>query len=452
MSKEMKKAISKLLVFCMRFSAAYTTVTANALENEGVKCSESQVEQTEGYKVKFITNGFHVEYNGKEVADGETVISTKAPAVWVETHGAFLDRNGNEVSDNDINNPEIGPVTWVDNREEIHGEGDGYIKFTTDLGNPVFLFDGKYDHMGYYGNGVFDVKGISGDITIELRQNPNDIENKDLPDYSDPDEEDNGVIDHTMGVNLDNPAKSTAPANSDGVYSVKFITNGAHIECDGKEIADGDTVKSVNAPSVWVESKGYFVDCKGNKISEDEINDPEKAPVSWVDNFEEIHGDGDGKLSFHLTEGNPMFNIIGEYDWMGYSGQGIFEIIGISEDLTVEVTAPYGMDENNDDTKGESSVNPAKTAAPADNVNSDADTKKPSLNLLGDINGDNKATAKDSMLIQRYAVNLSELDETQKFLGDVDGNGKVTNADAMSILRYTVNENVKYSIGEEKTK
>ena len=56
------------------------------------------------------------------------------------------------------------------------------------------------------------------------------------------------------------------------------------------------------------------------------------------------------------------------------------------------------------------------------------------------------------MLIQRYAVNLSELDETQKFLGDVDGNGKVTNADAMSILRYTVNENVKYSIGEEKTK
>ena len=110
------------------------------------------------------------------------------------------------------------------------------------------------------------------------------------------------------------------------------------------------------------------------------------------------------------------------------------------------------MDENNDDTKGESSVNPAKTAAPADNVNSDADTKKPSLNLLGDINGDNKATAKDSMLIQRYAVNLSELDETQKFLGDVDGNGKVTNADAMSILRYTVNENVKYSIGEEKTK
>ena len=68
--------------------------------------------------------------------------------------------------------------------------------------------------------------------------------------------------------------------------------------------------------------------------------------------------------------------------------------------------------------------------------------------MLGDVNGDGKVTAKDSLLIQRYTVNLVQFDEDQLKAGDVDGNGKVTNADALNILRYTVKIKGKYPIGE----
>ena len=69
--------------------------------------------------------------------------------------------------------------------------------------------------------------------------------------------------------------------------------------------------------------------------------------------------------------------------------------------------------------------------------------------ILGDVNGDKKVTAKDSMQIQRYTVNLTELSEERQKAADVDGNKKVTNADALNILRYTINVSVKYPIGKE---
>ena len=351
-----------------------------------------------------------MEYDGKEISDGETVISTKKPAVWIETDGYFVDRDGNRIDDNDLNDPEKAPVAWVDNAKEMHGDGDGYVRFTIDQGNPLFLFDGEYDHMGYYGSGEFEVKGISSDLTIEIRPNPNDVVTGELSDYSDEQEDSHGAFD-TQGV-TDKPAsKGNDDVKKEG-YRVTFVTHGAHIECDGKMINDGDTVYTYEAESSWIETDGYFVNRDGKRIEDNEINDPANIPVSWVDNAKELHGDGDGAVKFRLTEGNPMFKVNGEYDHMGYSGDGNFEIIGISEDITIEVTAPYGR--------------------------------------LGDVNGDDKASAKDSMLIQRYAVNISDLDDTQKALADVDNNDKVTNSDALNILRYTVKENVKYSIGEEK--
>ncbi len=69
--------------------------------------------------------------------------------------------------------------------------------------------------------------------------------------------------------------------------------------------------------------------------------------------------------------------------------------------------------------------------------------------ILGDVNGDNKVTAKDSMQIQRYAVKLISLDEDQLKLADVDGDNKVGNKDALNILRYTIHANVKYPIGTD---
>ncbi len=89
----------------------------------------------------------------------------------------------------------------------------------------------------------------------------------------------------------------------------------------------------------------------------------------------------------------------------------------------------------------------------SDEPKKDTNTEDPNpgdgwLGYLGDVNRDGKVTAKDSLLIQRFTVNLADLNDAQKKLADVDGNGKVTNADALYILRYTVKASVKYEIGE----
>ena len=68
--------------------------------------------------------------------------------------------------------------------------------------------------------------------------------------------------------------------------------------------------------------------------------------------------------------------------------------------------------------------------------------------LCGDVNSDGKITAKDSMLIQRRAVNLVKFSDDQLKTADVNGDGKVSASDALSILRYTVNLKGKYPIGE----
>ena len=67
--------------------------------------------------------------------------------------------------------------------------------------------------------------------------------------------------------------------------------------------------------------------------------------------------------------------------------------------------------------------------------------------MLGDVNGDGKVTAKDSMLIQRYAVNLVTLSDGQLKAADVNSDGKATNKDALEILRYTINLSKNNSIG-----
>ncbi len=80
-------------------------------------------------------------------------------------------------------------------------------------------------------------------------------------------------------------------------------------------------------------------------------------------------------------------------------------------------------------------------------TDSDTDTSK-TTPKLGDVDGDGKVTAKDSMAIQRYTVNLTKFDDNQLLAADTDGDHKVTSKDAMNILRYTVKLNTKYPIGE----
>ena len=62
---------------------------------------------------------------------------------------------------------------------------------------------------------------------------------------------------------------------------------------------------------------------------------------------------------------------------------------------------------------------------------------------LGDVNNDGKVTAKDSMVIQRYTINLVQLTDEQLKAADINGDGKATSKDALSILRFTVGYNVE---------
>ena len=58
---------------------------------------------------------------------------------------------------------------------------------------------------------------------------------------------------------------------------------------------------------------------------------------------------------------------------------------------------------------------------------------------MGDVNGDGKVTAKDSMTVQRYAIKLDQLSDEQLKAADVDKDGKTTSKDALYILRYSIN-------------
>ena len=68
--------------------------------------------------------------------------------------------------------------------------------------------------------------------------------------------------------------------------------------------------------------------------------------------------------------------------------------------------------------------------------------------MYGDINKDGKITASDSLLLQRYVIGLTKLDDVQLKLADVNGDGKNTNSDCLNILRYSINLNTNSQTGE----
>ncbi|MEE3450899.1 MAG: hypothetical protein VZR27_09455 [Acutalibacteraceae bacterium] len=72
-------------------------------------------------------------------------------------------------------------------------------------------------------------------------------------------------------------------------------------------------------------------------------------------------------------------------------------------------------------------------------TDSDATPDTPDEPDYGDVNMDGKVTARDSLLAQRYVINLIKLTDEQFRNADVDRDGKVTAKDALNILRSTIN-------------
>jgi len=59
--------------------------------------------------------------------------------------------------------------------------------------------------------------------------------------------------------------------------------------------------------------------------------------------------------------------------------------------------------------------------------------------VLGDIDGDGKVTARDSLMVQRYTINLTQFSDKQQKNADVDLNGKINTKDALYILQASIN-------------
>ena len=104
-------------------------------------------------------------------------------------------------------------------------------------------------------------------------------------------------------------------------------------------------------------------------------------------------------------------------------------------------------------TDSETETDTTDTESPDQPGTSDTDSKDTpdpvKDNILGDINGDGKVTAADSMRVQRAVINLLKLTDEQKLLADVNGDGKVTAKDALEILRYTIRMSKNDKIGQK---
>ena len=58
--------------------------------------------------------------------------------------------------------------------------------------------------------------------------------------------------------------------------------------------------------------------------------------------------------------------------------------------------------------------------------------------VKGDISGDGKIKSNDALLISRYLVNLTTLDQNKIKAADVSNDGKIKSNDALLISRFLV--------------
>ncbi len=68
--------------------------------------------------------------------------------------------------------------------------------------------------------------------------------------------------------------------------------------------------------------------------------------------------------------------------------------------------------------------------------------------MIGDVNGDKKVTASDSLMIQRYVVKLITFSDEQIAIADVNQDSKADSRDSLEILRYTIGMSKNKRIGQ----
>lgn len=124
---------------------------------------------------------------------------------------------------------------------------------------------------------------------------------------------------------------------------------------------------------------------------------------------------------------------------------------------------PADTDNKNSDTESSDTTDSAKDSdvTDSDKKTTDSDNKDtsdtpdlpgtpdiPEARMLGDVNNDGKISAKDSIMVQRYVIKLTALDDKQLKTADVSGDNKVTTKDALDILRFTIKLSKNENIGK----
>ncbi len=128
-------------------------------------------------------------------------------------------------------------------------------------------------------------------------------------------------------------------------------------------------------------------------------------------------------------------------------GQQSVYIKDLTKDSDSDSSEADNMDTDDSDTKHTDITDTDTEDKGSDTDSSDSDVAE--YNIIGDANGDGKVTAKDSIIIQRYVISMTKLDDSQLAVSDVNYDGKVTNKDSLSVLRYTISLGDGMNIGKE---
>ena len=115
----------------------------------------------------------------------------------------------------------------------------------------------------------------------------------------------------------------------------------------------------------------------------------------------------------------------------------ILDVTSDSDEKTDTETDTDSLNDSNTDTSTDTQID-----SETKNTPDVPDTPDIPVQKKSDVNGDGKITAKDSMLVQRYAIHLINLSDVQLKAADINGDGRATNKDALSILRYTIGYHV----------
>ena len=225
------------------------------------------------------------------------------------------------------------------------------------------------------------------------------------------------------------------------------------------------------------EDNGYKVTFNGENVTVNVYytKDYTKADEENVTETYSRNGDtsakdstGSGQVSFEVIpqDGYKVTNVTADGNYKNLKTpkelgtENIYRLTKIAGEVTVTITTE-AITENTDtetqtdtntqtdtetqtdtstqtDTETETDTTTQTDTETETDTNTQTDTDNTPKRMYGDINGDGKITAQDSLLLQRYTISLAKLDDNALAAADVNGDGKVTAADCLVILRYTI--------------